>query len=142
MLPGFDALVEERILKAQKNGDLDNLPGQGKPLNLDDMAIPEDFRMAYRVLKNSGFVPPEVEIRNEIKKLEELLQSMDDNKHQEDGEKQPHGRTLSEAEIKRRSEVRKKLDFLMLKLNNSRGNSTYSAAFPSQYRQKLLKRMS
>ena len=57
MLPGFESLVEEIILKAQKNGELDNLPGHGKPLNLDDMSIPEEYRMAYRILKNSDFLP-------------------------------------------------------------------------------------
>ena len=42
-------------------GDFEDLPGQGKPLNLDDDAmVPEELRTAYRMLKNAGFVPPEV----------------------------------------------------------------------------------
>jgi len=135
MLPGFEALVEERILKAQKNGELDNLPGHGKPLQLDDMTIPEEFRMAYRILKNSGFLPPEVEIRNKIKKLEELLNSIDDNERLSE-------KALSDSELKRRSEIQKKLNFLLLKLNSNRGNSASPATLPATYRNKILKKLS
>lgn len=58
----LDDLVERRIREAQSRGEFDNLPGQGRPLALeDDALIPEDVRVAYRILKNAGFVPPEVE---------------------------------------------------------------------------------
>jgi len=40
-------------------GDFDGLPGAGRPLVLDDdPLVPEDLRLAYRILKNAGFVPP------------------------------------------------------------------------------------
>lgn len=133
MLPGFTTLVEEKILKAQQNGELDNLPGQGKPLNLDDMTIPEDFRMAYRVLKNSGFLPPEVEIRNQIKTLENMLLSLD-----EGGDGKPTGDDLQLT----RSDIHKKLNFLLAKLNSNRGNSGSAVAFPGQYRKTILKKIS
>ncbi|MGE5312114.1 MAG: DUF1992 domain-containing protein, partial [Nitrospirota bacterium] len=29
-------IAEERILEAQRRGEFDNLPGHGKPLQLDD----------------------------------------------------------------------------------------------------------
>lgn len=49
------------------------MPGAGQPLELDDDSlIPEDLRLAYRILKNAGFVPPEVETLNEIAALERL----------------------------------------------------------------------
>jgi len=75
MLPGFEALVEKRILKAQKNGELDDLPGQGKPLDLDDMNIPEDCRMAWRVLKNSGFLPVFLGWGNKTRRRYHAIQS-------------------------------------------------------------------
>ena len=63
---GFELVVEERIREAIRAGAFDDLPGAGKPLVLDDdRMVPEDVRMAYRILKNAGFVPPELETRKE-----------------------------------------------------------------------------
>lgn len=57
----FDLLAERKIAEAVSRGELDDLPGAGKPLDLeDDASIPEDLRVAYRILKNAGFAPPEV----------------------------------------------------------------------------------
>lgn len=70
----FDSLVEQRIAAARDAGELDNLPGAGKPLDLDDdRLVPEDVRVAYRILKNAGFVPPEVDARREIASVGELM---------------------------------------------------------------------
>jgi hypothetical protein len=70
----LDFLAEQRITEAVSRGELDGLPGEGRPLELDDdRLIPEDLRLAYRILKNAGFVPPEVEALNEIADLERLV---------------------------------------------------------------------
>ena len=70
----FDLLAERKIEEALAKGDLAGLPGEGQPLDLDDdPLIPEDVRMAYRILKNSGFVPPEVEQIREIAELERTV---------------------------------------------------------------------
>lgn len=67
----FDFLAEQRIAEAVSRGELEGLPGEGRPLELDDdRLIPEDLRLAYRILKNAGFVPPEVQTLNEIADLE------------------------------------------------------------------------
>ncbi|PWV63534.1 DnaJ family domain-containing protein [Plasticicumulans acidivorans] len=67
----FERIVEERIAEARRAGAFDDLPGTGKPLALDDDSmVPEELRMAYRVLKNAGFLPPELEARREIAALE------------------------------------------------------------------------
>lgn len=77
----FEKIAERRIKEAIKDGILDNLPGAGKPLALgDDSHIPEDLRMAYKVLKNAGFVPPEIALRKEIVRTEDLLEGMEDTK--------------------------------------------------------------
>jgi hypothetical protein len=69
----LDFLVEQKILEAAARGEFDDLPGAGRPLDLDDdPLIPEDLRLAYRILKNAGFVPPEVETVKEIAALERL----------------------------------------------------------------------
>jgi len=70
----LDFLVEKKIEEAVSRGELQNLPGEGRPLALDDDAlVPEDLRAAYRILKNAGYVPPEVEAFTEIAQLEALV---------------------------------------------------------------------
>ena len=70
----LDFLAEQKLLEAVSRGELDDLPGQGRPLDLDDdRLIPEDLRVAYRILKNAGYVPPELQELNEIAQLERLV---------------------------------------------------------------------
>jgi DnaJ homologue, subfamily C, member 28, conserved domain len=72
----LDAIAERRIREAIERGDLDDLPGAGNPLELDeDPLVPPHLRTAYRMLKNAGFVPPEVELRREIRGVEELIRA-------------------------------------------------------------------
>ena len=71
----FDLLAERRIRDAQARGEFDDLPGSGRPLDLeDDPPVPEELRVAYRLLKNAGFVPPEPEMHREIRSIERLLE--------------------------------------------------------------------
>ncbi|MGW9128626.1 DnaJ family domain-containing protein [Paenibacillus chitinolyticus] len=70
----LDSLVEQRIQEAIRNGDFDNLPGKGKPLVLEDWsAVPEELRLSYKIIKNSGFLPEEMQLRKDMITLEELL---------------------------------------------------------------------
>jgi hypothetical protein len=81
MLPGYQKIVEERIREAQKNGEFDDLPGRGKPLSLEDEShIPEDLRIAYKILKNADCLPPEILEKKEIHQMEELLATIPDEK--------------------------------------------------------------
>jgi hypothetical protein len=73
-LAGIDAIVEARIAEAAASGAFDDLPGAGAPLQLeDDALVPEELRMAYRILRNAGFVPPEVEHLQAIECLERMV---------------------------------------------------------------------
>lgn len=75
----FQLIAEQRINEAVEKGELDNLPGQGKPLNLDDDThLPPEMRMAYRILKNAGYVSPEVEQRREIASIREMISQCED----------------------------------------------------------------
>ncbi len=66
----FEKLVEEKIREAMAEGEFDNLPGKGKPINLDAyFATPEDLRMSYGVLKNAGVVPEQAQLLKEIDSL-------------------------------------------------------------------------
>lgn len=70
----LDFLAEQKLAEAVSRGELDDLPGAGRPLELDDDAlVPEDLRLAYRILKNAGYVPEEVRLINEIGELERLV---------------------------------------------------------------------
>jgi hypothetical protein len=63
----YQSLIEQRMQQAQEDGLFDNLPGAGKPQNLDDDAlVPAEDRAGYRLLKANGFAPPWIEARREI----------------------------------------------------------------------------
>lgn len=77
MLKALNELVESRIQEAAEAGDFDNLPGAGQPLVLDDdPLVPEEVRTAHRVLKNAGYVPPEVDQLREAANLQLALGSI------------------------------------------------------------------
>lgn len=70
----IDSLAEEQIAAAVRRGEFDDLEGLGKPLALDaDGVVPQELRVAYRLLKNAGCLPPELMLRNEISEVEGLL---------------------------------------------------------------------
>ncbi|WP_263070957.1 DnaJ family domain-containing protein [Enterobacter huaxiensis] len=82
----LDQWVERHISDAQRKGEFDNLPGSGEPLMLDDDShIPPELRVGYRLLKNAGCLPAELEQRREAVELADLLKSIrkDDPRHTE-----------------------------------------------------------
>lgn len=122
MFAGFNKIVEERIRKAQLKGEFDNLPGQGKPLVVEDNSgVPEDLRMAYKILKNADCLPPELEAKKEIANTEVLLTAVDD------------------AAEKYR--LLKRLNFLIMKMNTIRPTSIRFEE-PQRYSQKMIDRLS
>jgi hypothetical protein len=74
-------IAERKIREAMARGELDDLSGKGKPLARDeDLSwVPEELRIAYKVLKNVGFVPTEVELSKEIVSLREMLMQLEDD---------------------------------------------------------------
>lgn len=74
-------IAEKRITEAQEEGAFENLPGTGKPLSIeDDSLIPEDLRMAYKILRNAGYLPPEIEDRKDVQTMLELLENCTDER--------------------------------------------------------------
>ena len=70
----LDFIAEQRIAEAIENGDFDDLPGSGKPLQFDDDSlVPEELRLAYRVLRNAGVVPSEIESLKDSKAERKIL---------------------------------------------------------------------
>jgi DnaJ homologue, subfamily C, member 28, conserved domain len=78
-VPLFQRIAEQRILEAQRKGEFDDLPGKGKPLELEDLSwVPDDLRIGYKVLKNARVLPPEAELLKDIHTLEDLLKHVED----------------------------------------------------------------
>ncbi|AIQ29703.1 molecular chaperone DnaJ [Paenibacillus sp. FSL P4-0081] len=81
-------LAEQRIQEAMRSGEFANLPGHGKPLELEDLSgVPEDLRMSYKIMKNAGLLPEEVSLRAECVTLEELLAACHRSGNSDSGER-------------------------------------------------------
>ena len=80
----FCHAAEQRIREALAQGEFDNLPNAGQPLNLDEyFSAPADLRMAYSLLKNANYRPLEVELLNEISRLQRAIAEADPARKQE-----------------------------------------------------------
>jgi len=119
-------LVERRIAKAQAQGAFDNLPGQGKPLDLrEDPLVPEEVRVGNRIMKNAGVLPPEVE---QLQQAAELQQSLLDSNNSQ-----------KPRDAAEQAQVRRRLLALTLVLR-SRGLS-FNSLSDGVYRQKIINRV-
>lgn len=120
-MDAFEKIAERKIREAIQNGEFDNLLNSGKPIDLDeDCFILQELRMAYRVLKNSGCLPPELELRNEIISLRSMINSLDDDKE-------------------RMKKIRE-LNFKLLKLNELRKKPLDMEDFP-EYEEKIYRKL-
>ena len=73
-MPLFASIAEGRIQEAIQRGDLDDLPLKGQPLPREDLSdVPEELRMGYKVLKNAGCLPEELQLKRELVTLRDLL---------------------------------------------------------------------
>ena len=115
---GLDALVERRIVAAIARGEFDDLPGAGRPLVLDDdPLVPEELRVAHRLLKNAGYVPPEL---TQVAEVDQLLGAISRAE-------------MGEAE---RSKTSRRLRALLIQLELSGRTATAEAAW-QQYGEAL-----
>jgi len=121
MIPGFERIVEERIQQAARRGAFRNLEGRGVPLRFrEDRHVPDDLRLAYKVLKNADCLPPEIELRKEIERTEDLLAGMTDTRD--------------------RYRAIKKINFLITRLNLLRGGSA-ELDIPQRYADRVVDRL-
>jgi len=91
----FDRIVEALIQEAMARGELENLPGQGKPIDLTDyFNTPEDIRVAQAMLKNADMFPLEVELLQEIVALKELILAPTD-----ETQKAKHRKSLEDKQL-------------------------------------------
>ena len=91
----FERVAEQRLRQAIEEGWLDDLPNRGERLDLGEyFATPENVRLAYSVLKSANCLPEEVELRNEIARLERALSSSADDDERRRTEREIADRTL------------------------------------------------
>lgn len=121
MFTGFEKIVEARIEKAKRDGVFKDLPGSGVPIAFENNDhIPEDLRLAHKILKNADCVPPEVEIRKQIRQTEDLLAGMENEKD--------------------KYCAMKKLNFLIMKLNALR-DKNIKHDMPQKYVAQVVERL-
>jgi hypothetical protein len=76
-LDRWRTIVDQAIVDAQERGEFDDLPGAGKPLQLEENPFAGDAALGFRVLKNAGMAPPWIEADREMsaasRELDELL---------------------------------------------------------------------
>jgi len=114
-------IAEQKILEAIAQGEFDCLENAGKSIVLDDLPwVPDDLRMSYRVLRNAGCLPPELELRNEIISLRCLLRTIDND-------------------LDRTKKLRE-LNFKLMKISELRGKPFLFEDFP-EYEEKLRRRL-
>src|SRR5579863_6152795 len=72
----WESLIDRKIRAGLEAGDFDELPGTGKPLQLDDDPLEDpSWWVARRMLKSAGFSHPAIEAR---RALEEDLAALRD----------------------------------------------------------------
>lgn len=113
-------IAEQKITQAIAKGELKTTGWENKPLPLeDDYLVPDDLKMAYKMLKNAGYLPPEIETRKEITRLEELIAKTEDE-HQ-------------------RLQQMRKLSVLLMKVDATR-KSPANIAHDDEYYRKIVER--
>jgi hypothetical protein len=66
--------AEEKIREAMAKGEFDDVSGKGRPLPPDELeGVPEELRVGFKLLRNAGAIPPELELRKEMLALSDLL---------------------------------------------------------------------
>lgn len=79
-MPTLDEQIAQSLRESQRNGELQSAASWGKPLDLADgyAQTPEELRMAFKALKDAGFVPPEVETMKQIAALRQAIDAEPD----------------------------------------------------------------
>jgi len=116
MINAIRLIAERRISEAIRKGQLDVEGWRNKPLPMtNDYLVPEELRMAHKILKNAGYLPPEIETKKEIQQIEDLLATCEDERT--------------------RVKQIKKLSYLMMNLSSMRGDTLNIENQEEYYRQ-------
>jgi hypothetical protein len=72
-LEAWESWVDHLIVTAQEQGAFDNLPGQGKPLKLEDAPFGGGLEVGYGLMKNAGVAPFWIEVEKEMRAASEAM---------------------------------------------------------------------
>jgi hypothetical protein len=116
-------VAEQKIQEALQNGEFDQLPGAGKPLAMEDLShLPPEARMAYTILKNSGYLEAPQDMQRPLSPDKEFKRSSP-----EEG--------ATDGKLRR-------LDLMMHRIRRARGQTDFlPPILDSLYLDKLLKRV-
>ena len=121
MFKAIQLIAENKIQEAMKQGEFDDLPGKGQPLPDDGLdQVPEDLRMAFKLLKNAGYISGERGSDEPAMSLVELL-----------SESPPEAARLKQMQ---------KLGIMLAKVNNGRRTPVSLDKDPDYYR-KVVERV-
>jgi DnaJ family protein C protein 28 len=63
----LESMTEKKLREAIENGEFDDLPGKGEPIDLKENPFEDpDLRVVHRLLRNAGFAPAWIEERKDI----------------------------------------------------------------------------
>ncbi|WP_141430589.1 DUF1992 domain-containing protein [Bacillus sp. 03113] len=80
----FSLIAEEKIKRSYEEGEFNNLPGFGQPLPQDELSsVPQELRMAYKILKNAGYIGEDSRLQNEMMTIEKLIKKCEDPKEKD-----------------------------------------------------------
>ncbi len=117
----FATIAERKILEAIQRGELDNLALKGQPIRRDDTdEVPEELRMGYKILKNAGVLPEELQLNREIVTLKNLVDSCENQEE--------------------RRWLKKRLSEQMLRYNLMMERNFKTAAY-RQYEEKIVEKL-
>jgi hypothetical protein len=76
----LDEHIAQRLRDSQLSGELQAAPSYGKPMAQREGwdETPESLRMPFKILKDAGVVPAEVELMRHAARLREALAATDD----------------------------------------------------------------
>lgn len=76
----LDDHIGRALRDSEASGELKAAPSWGKPLDFGDgyEQTPPEFRMAFKMLKDAGVVPAEVELMNRLAALRAQLETCSD----------------------------------------------------------------
>ncbi|MEK7018365.1 MULTISPECIES: DnaJ family domain-containing protein [Bacillus] len=110
----FLSIAEEKIRQAIRNGDLDHIPGKGKPLQLEDLSmVTPELRMSYKILKNAGMIPPEMELQKDILKIEDLIACCYDEVERKELQEELTAKTLRFQQVMEKRKIKDSSAFRM-----------------------------
>ncbi|MGW6148649.1 DnaJ family domain-containing protein [Bacillus mycoides] len=110
----FLNIAEEKIRQAIRNGDLDHIPGKGKPLQLEDLSmVHPELRMSYKILKNAGMIPPEMELQKDILKIEDLIACCYDEVERKELQEELTAKTLRFQQVMEKRKIKDSSVFRM-----------------------------